>query len=175
MRLAIGRVRIGSVARVGFSIGWIISLIPALLTSGIAAWILNGIWNTLDGWTPWTPWNPDTRIAGFALPTPEFRPREALRVEGLYTMLAPIGQHPYVGAALGTIALTIVGGIIFALIFILAGWAYNLFAHLTGGLEVEMVPRGPRRPRAAELAPGSRPSRAPRRERPREDDNRLRW
>lgn len=180
MRLAIGRVRIGSVARVGFSIGWIVSLIPALLTSGVVAWILHGIWSTLDGWTPWTPWSPNTRIAGIALPTPEFRPREALRVEGLYTMLAPLGQHPYLGAALGTIALTIVGGTIFAIIFILAGWAYNLFAHVTGGLEVEMVPRGPRRPRAAEIAPGPRAPRAPRaprreRDRLREDDQRLRW
>lgn len=176
LRLAIGRVRVRSVARVGFSVGWIVSLIPALLVSGVVAYVLHGIWHTLDGWTPWTPWSPNTRVAGFTLPTPEFRPREALHVDGLYTMLAPIGQHPYVGAALGTLALTIIGGILFAIIAILAGWAYNLFAFATGGLEIEMVPRG-RRPRAPELAAGSPPRRAPKRERERllEDDTSLRW
>lgn len=182
MRLAVGRVRLRSVARVGFSIGWIVSLIPALLTSGIIAWILHGIWGTLDGWTPWSPWSPNTRIAGIALPTPEFRPREALHVDGFYEWLAPIGHHPFIGAALGTLALTVIGGAIFAVILILAGWAYNLFAFFTGGLEFEMVsrdrPRGPeaRQGRRAALPPPRRQTRADReKEGFLEDDTDLRW
>ena len=186
MRLAVGRVRLRSVARVGFSIGWIVSLIPALLTSVIVAWILHGIWGTLDGWTPWTPWAPNTRIAGFPLPTPEFRPREALHVDGFYEWLAPIGHHPFIGAALGTLALTIIGGAIFAIILIMAGWAYNLFALFTGGLEFEMVSRD--RPRRLEAREGRRtaaisPRQATqgRREKERvsyrdaDDDTNLRW
>ena len=35
-RLAIGRVRLRSLARVGFSIGWVISLLPALREKGYA-------------------------------------------------------------------------------------------------------------------------------------------
>jgi hypothetical protein len=146
LRMAIGRVRLRSVARVGFSIGWIVSLIPALLTSGIGTWILYNIWRTLNGWTPWTPWPANTRIAGLTLPTPEFRPREALRVDGFYQFLGPLGQHPLASALLGTVALTIVGGILFAIIALLAGFAYNLFARATGGLEFELVPRERRRP-----------------------------
>ena len=182
MRLAIGRVLLRSVARVGFSIGWIVSLIPALLTSAIVAWILHGIWGTLDGWTPWTPWSTNTRIAGITLPTPEFRPREALHVDGLYEWLAPIGHHPFIGAALGTLALTVIGGVLFALILLLAGWAYNLFAFFTGGLEFEMVSRD--RPRHLEMRQG-RPTaavssrQATRRTREKEplleDDTNLRW
>ncbi len=176
MRLAIGRVRLRSVARVGFSIGWIVSLIPALLTSGIVAWILRGIWGTLDGWSPWSPWSPNTRIAGFALPTPEFRPREALHVDGLYEWLAPIGHHPFIGAALGTLALTVIGGVIFAIILILAGWAYNLFALFTGGLEFEMVARDTTRSARTASPASRREARAGReQERAREDDTSLRW
>jgi hypothetical protein len=179
MRLAVGRVRLRSVARVGFSIGWIVSLIPSLIASGLIAWILHGIWNTLDGWTPWTPWSPNTRIAGFTLPTPEFRPREALHVDGLYQLLAPIGQHPFIGAAVGTVALTAIGGLLFALILILAGGAYNLFARFTGGLELELVPRDRRRA----LPIGDTPRTSPRSrrtirrddERLPEDDRSLRW
>ena len=145
-QLALGRVRLRSLARVGFSIGWIVSLVPSLLTSACVAWVLHGIWTTLDGWTPWTPWSPDTRILGLQLPTPPaFQPREVLRVEGLYRMLEPIGHHPFIGAAIGTLALTILGGFVFTLILVLAGLAYNLFASITGGIEFELAERPVRR------------------------------
>src|SRR5215208_6912113 len=85
-RLTVRRVRLRSVARVGCSLGWLISLLPALLTSALAVWVLHGIWSTLNGWTPWTPWPRDTRLGPFALPTPEFRPREALHLEGIYRL-----------------------------------------------------------------------------------------
>jgi hypothetical protein len=155
-RLAIGRVRLRSLARVGFSVGWIVSLVPSLLTSAFCAWVLHGIWTTLDGWTPWSPWSPDTRILGVPLPTPEFAPREALRLEGFYQRLEPIGQHPFIGALLSTLALTVIGGLIFTLILTLAGLAYNLFAGVTGGIEFELnerptrraLPRGSARPAA---------------------------
>jgi hypothetical protein len=182
MRLAVGRVRLRSVARVGFSIGWIVSLIPSLLTSAIVAWALHGIWGTLDGWTPWSPWSPNTKLAGFTLPTPEFRPREALHVDGLYEWLAPIGHHPFIGAALGTLALTVIGGAIFAVILIMAGWAYNLFAFFTGGLEFEMVSREkPRRqaalPARRSASPATRQTTRRTREKEAllEDDTNLRW
>ncbi len=152
LRLSVRRIRLGSLARVGFSIGWLICFLPALLTSAIGAWILHGIWSTLDGWTPWHPWSPNTRIGGFTLPTPEFRPREALRVEGLYQLLEPLGQHPFIAALLGTVALTAIGGGVVALTMLLAGAGYNLFARVTGGLEFEMTPS--RRGRGARAAPG---------------------
>jgi len=170
MRMAVGRVRLRSVARVGFSIGWVVSLIPALLTSGIVTWILYNIWRTLNGWTPWTPWTSNTRIAGFALPTPEFRPREALRVDGFYQFLGPLGQHPVLTGFLGTVALTIVGGILFAIIAILAGFVYNLFARATGGLEFELVSRERRRPLPAGHADGTPRFAGGQRARARQDD-----
>lgn len=170
LRMAVRRVRLRSVVRVGFSVGWIISLLPALIVSAITAWALQGIWSTLDGWTPWTPWPANTRIATFTLPTPEFRPREALRVEGLYQLLAPIGHHPLLGAAAGTVVLTIIGGVLFAVIAILAGGAYNLFARATGGLEFELV-RRERRPEVA--APTGRTRREE--EWALEDETPLRW
>lgn len=148
--MAVRRVRLRSLARVGFSIGWLISLLPSLVLSAFAAWALHGIWGTLDGWTPWTPWDPDTRVGPITLPTPEFRPREALRVEGFYRMLEPIGRRPVLGALLGTVALTAIGGGLVALTMILAGVGYNLFSRFTGGLEFELVPRTPPRRHAVQ-------------------------
>ena len=159
VRLAVRRVRLRSVARVGFSIGWIISLLPATLASALGAWALHGIWSTLDGWTPWSPWPRDTRVAGVPLPTPEFRPREALRVEGAYQFLEPIGQHPVLGAILGTLALTALGGLLVAAIMLLAAIGYNLFSGFTGGLEFELAPRPARRPRSGATPGATRPGR----------------
>jgi hypothetical protein len=171
MRMAVRRVRLRSLARVGFSIGWIISLLPSLVLSACAAWALHGIWGTLDGWTPWTPWDPGTRVGPITLPTPEFRPREALRVEGLYQMLEPIGRRPVLGAILGTVALTAIGGGLVALTMILAGLGYNLFSRFTGGLEFEMVPRAPS-PRRASRRPEDA---APRTRGDEWDDTDLQW
>lgn len=166
-RLAIGRVRLRSLARVGFSIGWIVSLLPSLITSAVVAWVLHGIWNTLDGWTPWRPWSADTRILGVPLPSPEFAPREALRLEGLYERLEPIGQHPFIGAIVGTLILTIVGGLVFTVILVLAGLAYNFFASVTGGIEFEMQERPSRG--------GTRPPRTRASDADEWDDAELRW
>ena len=140
--MTVRRVRLRSVARVGCSLGWLISLLPALLVSALAVWVLHGIWSTLHGWTPWTPWAPGQRIGGIPLPAPpEFRPREALHVEDIYRLLEPVGQHPFVATALGTLALTLLGGALLALVFLLAGAGYNAFARFTGGIEFELAPR----------------------------------
>lgn len=159
LRLAVRRVRLRSVARVGFSIGWLISLLPALIASVLGAWAAHGIWNALDDWTPWSPWPRDTRVAGFTLPTPEFRPREALRVEGAYQFLEPLGQHPILGATLGTLALTVLGGLLVTAIMLLAALGYNLFSGFTGGIEFELVPRSGRGRGARPAAPDARPRR----------------
>ncbi len=149
-RLTVRRVRLRSVARVGCSLGWLISLLPAILISALAVWVLHNIWFTLNGWTPWRPWEPGQRIAGIPMPNPpEFRPREALRVEGAYQFLEPVGQHPFVATLLGALALTLLGGLLLALIFLLAGAGYNAFARLTGGIEFDVTPTGGRPERPA--------------------------
>ena len=143
--MTVRRVRLRSVARVGCSVGWLISLLPAIIASALAVWVLHGIWTTLNGWTPWSPWEPGQRMAGIPLPNPPvFRPREALRVEGVYQFIEPVGRHPFVATLLGALALTLLGGALLALIFLLAGAGYNTFARLTGGIEFELSPSGGR-------------------------------
>jgi hypothetical protein len=140
-RVVLGRVRLGSVARVAFRMGWFASLPPAFVLSVIVVWVLHGTWSTLDGWTPWTPWPPDTRILGAQLPTPEFAPREALRVEGLYRTLEPIGQHPFIALVVCTLLLTVVGGLLFSLFAMSIGMVYNRFVRTLGGIEFELTER----------------------------------
>jgi hypothetical protein len=156
MRLAVGRVRLGPLARAGFSMGWLAVFLPAMLGSGLTVYVLHGIWRTLDRMEPWTPWPRDTRILGAKLPTPEFDPRAVLRLNGFYDALTPVGHHPFLSALLGTLALMLLGGLVVALTVVLLGLAYNLFARLTGGIEVELTPpaagRAVRTPHAGEQA-----------------------
>lgn len=140
-RMTIRRVRLRSLARVGFGLGWLVSLLPALLVSAVGVWLLHGLWGIIDGWSPWRPWSADLRIAGLTIPSPELRPRELLHVERLYQLLGPIGHHPYLATAGGAVALTIVGGIVFACALLLAGIGYNTFSRVTGGIEFELAPR----------------------------------
>ncbi|HEU5330947.1 MAG TPA: hypothetical protein VFU78_22830 [Thermomicrobiales bacterium] len=140
MRLAVGRVRLGPLARAGFSMGWLAALLPAAVGSGLTAYVLHGIWRTLDRMEPWTPWPRDTHILGAKLPTPELDPRDVLRLNGLYHALTPVGHHPFLSALLGMLVLMLLGGLIVALTVVLLGMAYNLFARLTGGIELELTP-----------------------------------
>jgi hypothetical protein len=183
MRLAVRRVRLRSLARVGLSIGWLVSLPPALLASAGLTWLARRVWSTLDGWEPWMPWPANTRVGPITLPTPEFKPREALQVEGLYQWLEPLARHPWLGGLLVTLALTALGGLLVALTLTLAGAGYNLFARATGGLELELAPRPSHRrysdPPPAHFTP--RVTRRVERLRDREDeweweeDAELRW
>ncbi|MFN8537944.1 MAG: hypothetical protein U0232_10780 [Thermomicrobiales bacterium] len=166
-RVVLGRVRLGSLARVAFRMGWFASLVPSLILSVVLVWVLHGIWQTLDGWDPWTPWDPNTRILGAELPTPKFEPRESLRVEGLYRALGPIGQHPIIAAVLFTVLLTIVGGVVFAFWVTSIGLTYNRYIRTLGGIEFEMVERPARG--------ASRAGRGARGESAEWDDAKLRW
>jgi hypothetical protein len=165
--VTLGRVRLRSLARVAFRIGWFASLPPSLLTSAIGAWVLHNIWTTLDGWKPWTPWAPDTRILGAQLPTPEFAPREALRLEGMYQTLEPVGQHPFIAAALFTLLLTAIGGLVFALMVTSVGLTYNRFVGMIGGIEFELTERPARSEKRAGRGRGGEPDDW--------DDAKLRW
>jgi hypothetical protein len=85
----------------------------------------------------------------------------------LYQRLEPIGHHPFIGAIVGTLVLTILGGLVFTAILMLAGLAYNLFATITGGIEFELNERPSR---GATRTPRSRAS-----DTDEWDDAELRW
>lgn len=155
--LTIRRVRVRSLVRLGFRLTWIASAVPAVLAAIVLTWALHGIWATLDGWQPWTPWSPDARILGAPLPQPpEFRPREALRLNGLYRALEPIGRHPFLGGAALAVALTLLGQAGSLIGRALAGLAFNRFARLIGGIEFEVIERPARRPAGRPAGPRAR-------------------
>jgi hypothetical protein len=166
-RVVLGRVRPGSLMRVAFKIGWFASLAPSLIASMILVWVLHGTWSTLHGWDPWTPWAPDTRILGAPLPTPEFKPRESLHVEGLYRALGPFGQHPFFAVILCTLLFTVFGGLFCAVWVVSIGLTYNRFIGSLGGIEFELIERPARGTPSARRSRGEKP----------EDweDAKLRW
>lgn len=168
-RLAVRRVRLRSLVRVGCTVGWLVSLLPALLLSAASVWVLQNVWSTLGAWAPWSPWTPGQRIGGVTLPTPEFRPREVLRVERFYQLLTPVGEHPWLATLLGAIGLTVLGGLVITLVLLLAGLGYNLFASATGGIEFDLAPQ------AAPRSRGSASERARWEDTDPDDLDRLEW
>lgn len=154
LRLTVRRIRLRSLVRFGLGFGWLVSLPLALAISASATWLLRELWVTLAAWAPWTPWPPGQTVLGVPLPTPELRPRELLHVERLYQILTPLGHQPVLATLLGTVALTALGGLLTTLGLLIAGGAYNAFAGLTGGIEVDLAPREPG-PYRARLGPSS--------------------
>lgn len=117
--------------------GWMLCLPGALLAGILAVWAGRSVWAWLDALAPWSPWPSGQSVAGITLPTPELRPRELLQLERVYHQLTPLQQHPVVAVLVLTALLTVVGAVLFTLATVAAGLLFNLFARLTGGLEVE--------------------------------------
>lgn len=166
IRLTVRRVRLRALAGTGLVVGLAAGVPPAVVVSALGVALVRRFWLTLDAWTPWRPWPADERIMGIRLPDIEYRPREALHVEGLYHQLAPVAHHPFVSAVLLALALIALGGLLGACAFCAGGLAYNRLARLTGGIQLEAtVPPGARAARRRRL-PGGEDER---------DDVELRW
>ncbi|HEX5506327.1 MAG TPA: hypothetical protein VFW96_27165 [Thermomicrobiales bacterium] len=166
IRLTVRRVRLRALAGTGLVVGLAASVLPAILLGALGVALARRFWLTLDAWTPWRPWPADERIMGIRLPNIEYRPREALHVEGVYRQLAPVAHHPFASALLLTLALIALGGLLGACALWVGGLAYNRLARVTGGIQLEATaPRDARAARRQRLA-GREEAR---------DDIELRW
>lgn len=135
--LRVTRLRLGGLIRLSVGCGWMLCLPGALVAGMLTVWAGRTVWLWLDALAPWTPWPSGQSVGGIALPAPELRPRELLQLERAYQLLTPLQQHPVLAVLALTALLTVVGAILFTLATVAGGLLFNLFARLTGGLEVE--------------------------------------
>lgn len=137
-RLRVKRLRIGGLTRLSAGCGWMLCLPGAFIAGILTVWSGRTVWSWLDTLAPWSPWPSGQSVGGIALPTPEVRPREFLQLERVYLLLTPVQQHPILAVLAVTAFLTVAGAALITFATVAGGLLFNLFARLTGGLEVEM-------------------------------------
>jgi hypothetical protein len=136
MKYTIRRISLAPLAKFGCLLGTLVSLVPSLLCSLIALRLLGLVRRWLEGWQ-----EGEIEMLGFTA-TLDFV--ELLGLESVLRLLRAIGPMPWTFFILAVVLMSVVGGLLIALIIYLTGLGYNLLAWLTGGLVVEL--RGVRTP-----------------------------
>ena len=134
MRYSIRRIGFGSALRMSLLLGWSVALCPALCLAGLAVQVLRTLSRALAQVQTL-----DISVLGQNIATVD-----PLALLQLRSAANTVDRHT--ARLLGTfllltLALLLVGGVMFVAVGLLASLAYNLLAPLAGGLEVELQPR----------------------------------
>lgn len=137
MKMAVRRVDLVSLGKMGCLLGAVAAFLPSLLCGLLAMGAAVVLRDWLEGW--------QQASVGFNLPligeqSFSFDLVEPLGLEGVLSTLQAITAASGVTLVFGVLALALVSGLLLAVIVTLVGLAYNLIASTTGGLVVEMKP-----------------------------------
>ena len=144
MKVAIRRVSLASLGRMGCMLGIVAALLPSVLC-GLAVVALGGIvrqW--LEGWQTMS-----ISVLGQEFAT--FDLVQFLNLEKLLHSLQTLGGVSVLGLILSILLIALVSGLLLALIVTLLGVAYNLLSASMGGVVVELDAESQRR--LAETSP----------------------
>lgn len=145
MKVAIRRVSLGSLGRMGCMLGIVAAMLPSLLC-GLAVVALGGIvreW--LEGWQALS-----ISFLGQEVATVDLV--QFLNLEQLLHTLQRLGSVSVLGLILAVLFIALVSGLLLALIITLMGLAYNLLSSATGGVVVELSAENQQRIAAASPA-----------------------
>lgn len=131
MKIAIRRIGLGSLGKLGCVLGTVLAFLPSLVCGLLAVGLANQVLNWLASWQELNISLLGQEIANIDLT--QFLGLEEL-VDFLQTVTALSGPVLLVVLVL----LALISGAILALIIILLGLVYNLLSRVTGGLVVEM-------------------------------------
>jgi hypothetical protein len=131
MKVAIRRVGIGSLAKLGCLLGAVAAFLPSLLCGALAMGLSNVVLRWLESWQQLTITVLGQEVASFDLV--RFLSLEKF-LEFLHSLTAASGAV----VLLAILILALGSGILLALMVTLVGLVYNLLATTTGGLVVEM-------------------------------------
>ncbi len=136
----IRRIGLGSMGKFGCVLGALISLLPSLLVGSGGLLVLRGVRRLLESWQQL-----EMRLLGQPIPIDVV---SLLRLEGLLRQVQMLETLSWLLLVAFVAAGCVLGGLLFLAVGGLLGWAYNLVAPLSGGLEVELreVRRSRRRP-----------------------------
>ena len=135
MRYSIGRIGLGSALRVSLLVGWLVALCPAMCLAGLAVQALQALGRALAQVQTL-----DITVLGQKIATVD--PLALLQLRGIADSIDRLTAGLLGTFLLLTLALLIVGGVMFVVAGLLVSVGYNLIAPLVGGLEVELQDGG---------------------------------
>ena len=137
MKVAIERLNLASMGKMGCLLGAVAAFLPSLLC-GILGIALAGITTRwLEGWQ-------DLTIALLGREIARFDLVSLLHMDGVLKFLQTLTAASVPVVLLAILGLALAAGILLAAIIMLTGLAYNLLASVTGGVVVEMSAVAPR-------------------------------
>jgi hypothetical protein len=131
MRYTIRRISLAPLARFGCLLGTLASFLPSLLCSLSTLRLLGFVRRWLEGWQ-----EGEIEILGLTTITLDFV--ELLGMEPVLELLQTIEPISWTFLVLAVVIMSVVSGLLIALIVYVTGLGYNLLAWLTGGLTIEL-------------------------------------
>ena len=131
MKVAIERLNLASLGKMGCLLGAVAAVLPSLLCGilGVAMAALASRW--LESWQ-------DLTIALLGREIARFDLVSLLHLEGVLEFLQALATASVPAVLLGLLGMALASGLFLAVIIMLTGLAYNLLASATGGVVVEM-------------------------------------
>jgi len=130
MKLAIRRINLMSLGKVGCFLGLLLALLPSLLCGILGVAIAQVLRHWLEGWE-------ELSISLLGQTIVSFDLVHTLGLAEFLNRLQAIGDASWLVVALVVLVLGLLTGLMLASITVLAGLAYNLLATATGGVVVD--------------------------------------
>jgi hypothetical protein len=130
MKLAIRRINLMSLGKVGCFLGLLLALLPSLLCGILGVAIAQVLRHWLEGWE-------ELSISLLGQTIVSFDLVHTLGLAEFLDRLQAIGDASWLVVALVVLVLGLLTGLMLASITVLAGLAYNLLATATGGVVVD--------------------------------------
>jgi hypothetical protein len=131
MKVAIRRVGLGSLGRMGCLLGMVAAFLPSLLCGLLGLGLATVSHRWLQGWQ-----QVSITLLGREIITLDFV--DLLELEQVLEVLQVVTSASGAVLVLGVLALALLSGLLLALITVIVGLAYNGLAAATGGVVVEM-------------------------------------
>ena len=135
MKVAIRRIHLFSLGKMGCLLGVVAAFLPSLLCGLLTVEAVGRLLHWMEGWQEFSISVLGQEIARLDLV-------QFLGLEKVLVLLQTVTAASLPVLFLGVLALSLVAGLFLALIIILVGLAYNLLASATGGVVVEMAALG---------------------------------
>jgi hypothetical protein len=131
MKVAIRRIQLASLGKIGCLLGVVAAFLPSLLCGLLALGLAGLVRGWLESWQDLTISLLGQEIARVDLV-------QFLGLDGVLEISQTLASASGLVLALAVLILALVSGLLLAMIIILVGLAYNLLASATGGVVVEM-------------------------------------
>jgi hypothetical protein len=135
LKVAVHRIELASLGKMGCLLGALAAFLPSLLCGLLAFGLAGIVRRWLENWQKLT-----INVLGQEIAT--FDLVQFLNLDGVLSSLQVLGSVSVLGLIVAVLALALISGALLAAIIILVGLAYNLLSSATGGVVLELNAAG---------------------------------